>query len=62
MITKEKVLKGRTSHARKQLPCKTLYLTAWKGHKCVRLQEVEHALSQKVRDDTDMVPKVEAIP
>jgi len=62
MVTIQNVLKGRTSHTCEELPCKTLYLTAWKGHKRVGLEEVEHALSEKIRDNTDMVSVVKAIP
>ena len=38
-----------------------LNLTAWKRHKLVAFQKVEHALSQQIRNNTYMVAEIEAV-
>jgi hypothetical protein len=43
------------------LPGKALDLTVWKRHKVIALEEVEDALSQKIHDNADMAPVIEAV-
>lgn len=32
------------------------------GHKLIFLEEIKDALAQEIRDDADVIPKVEAVP
>lgn len=50
-----------TSYTGKKLPSEALYVRARKGHEGIRLEEIEDALTEQIRDDTDMVSEVEAI-
>lgn len=51
-----------TSHAGEQLTSKVLDLTAGERDKSIALQEVEHALTQQIRDNAYMVSVVETVP
>lgn len=51
-----------TSHAGEQLTSKVLDLTAGERDKSIALQEVEHTLTQQIRDNAYMVPVVETVP
>lgn len=51
-----------TGNTCKQLSCEPLNMSARKGDKLIRFEKVEHALTVQVRDDADVVPKVEAVP
>lgn len=50
---------GPTSHTCEELTCKTLDLRAGKGHKAIAFEKIKDALTQKIGDNTDVVPKVE---
>lgn len=50
-----------TGNAREELPGKALYLGARKWRKAIALEEIEYTRAQQVCNDTDMVPKVEAV-
>ena len=54
-------MERRTGHAREQLAGKVLYLSAWKRHEAISLQEVEDALPEKICDYTDVVSEVEGV-
>lgn len=49
------------SNTGEQLLCKLLNVGAGEWNEAVRFQEVEDALAVERGDDTDMVPKVEAV-
>lgn len=51
-----------TSYASKQLTRKTLYLAAWERDERIAFEKIEDTLPQKIRDDTNMISKVEAVP
>jgi hypothetical protein len=50
-----------TSYARKELSGEALNLRAGKWHKSISLEEVKDTLSQKIRDNADVIPEVEGI-
>ncbi len=50
-----------TSNTGQELAGKVLNLAVGKGHKAVALQEIEHALAEKVHDDADVAAVVEAV-
>jgi len=50
------------SNAGKQLTSKALDLTVREGHETVALEEVKDTLTQKIHDDADVTPVIEAIP
>lgn len=51
-----------TCNAREELPREALDVAVWEGRKRIRLEEVKDALTQQIRDDADVVPKVETVP
>ena len=48
-------------NAGEELLGKLLDVRAWEGYKLIRLEEIENALPVEIGDDTDVVPKVEAV-
>ena len=51
----------RTGNTGQELTRKTLDLTAWKRYEGICLEKVKNALTEKIRDNADVVPVVEAI-
>jgi hypothetical protein len=51
-----------TSYTSEQLFGELLNMGARERNECVRLEEIEHALTIKVGDDADVVPEIEAVP
>jgi hypothetical protein len=45
--------------AGKELSSEALYLSAWKGHESIALEEVEYALTKQVCDYTYVISEIE---
>ena len=50
-----------TGNACEELPSEILDLAAGEGDKWIRLQEVEHALAEKISDNANVIPKVKGV-
>lgn len=51
-----------TGYAGEQLPGKILNLAVWKWDEVVALEEIEHALAEKIHNDANVASVVETIP
>jgi len=56
------IYQSLTSNTGEELTREALYMRARKRHELVLLEEVEHALTEKVGNDANVVLEVEAVP